>query len=123
MKSRELTINEIFPIAHQQDLIKKQSEYFVSNALADGSIESGYKNMPICLPSSPSNSPLIEGSNAPQKYIGTYLKNNWRPLLIVLIIGSVATYVYLKSKEKKEKKSGGTQYPKILNYNYPKKSI
>lgn len=114
MKSRELTINEIFPIAHQQDLIKKQSEHFVSNALADSSIESGYKNMPINFSSSPSNSPLAVSQKPPQKYIVTYLKNNWRPLLIVLIIGSLATYVYLKSEDKKEKKTDGNQPPKIL---------
>jgi hypothetical protein len=111
---RDLTTAEHFPQAFQQDLIKKQSEHFVSNALADGSIESGYKNMPLDFPSTPSNSPLIVSSKAPEKYIGTYLKNNWRSLLIVLIFGSVATYVYLKSKEKK---TNGIQLSKISNYN------
>jgi hypothetical protein len=102
---RNLTTEELFPQAFQQDLIKKQSEYFVSNALAQGSVESGYNNMPSGFPSAPSNSPLIVNSKPPQKYIGNYLKNNWRPLLVVLMLGSVATYVYLKSKEEKGKKT------------------
>ncbi len=102
---RNLSTEELFPQAFQQDLIKKQSEYFVCNALAQGSVESGYNNMPSGFPSAPSNSPLIVNSKPPQKYIGTYLKNNWRPLLFVLIVGGVATYVYLKSKEEKGKKT------------------
>ena len=32
---RNLTTAELFPQAFQQDLIKKQSEHFVSNALAE----------------------------------------------------------------------------------------
>jgi len=69
MKSRALTINETFPIAHQQDLINKQSEHFVINVLAGVSIDSGYKNMPSDFPSTPSNSPLIVSSKAPQKLL------------------------------------------------------
>ena len=118
---RDLTTAEHFPQAFQQDLIKKQSEHFVTNALAGGSIESGYKNMPVDFPSTPSNSPLIVNDKAPQKHIGAYLKNHWRPLLVVIIIASVGTYVYLKSKEKKEKKTNGNPSPKMLYYNYPKK--
>ncbi len=102
---RNLTTAELFPQAFQQDLIKKQSEHFVSNALAEGSIESGYKNIPLGFPSAPSNSPLMVSSEPPKKLIGNYLKYNWRPLLFVLIVGGVATYVYLKSKEEKGKKT------------------
>lgn len=120
---RNLTTAELFPQAFQQDLIKKQSEHFVSNALAEGSVESGYKNMPLGFPSASSDSPLVVSSKPPQKYIGTYLKNNWRPLLFVLIVGGVATYVYLKSREKKEKKRDLNQLPKMLYYKSPKKSI
>jgi len=123
MKLRELTTEEQFPLAFRKDLIKEQSEHFVSKALAGGSIESGYENMPLEFPSAPSNLPLIVSSKPPQKYIGTYLKNNWRPLLFVLIVGGVATYIYLKSKEKKEKRSDANQPSKRRYYNSPKKSI
>ena len=101
---RNLTTEELFPRAFQQDIIKKQSEHFVSKALAGGSIESGYKNMPLEFPSAPSDSPLRVSSKPPQKYFGTYLIYNWRPLLFVLIVGGVATYIYLKSKEEKREK-------------------
>lgn len=123
MQFRDLTTAESFPLAYGQDLLKNQSEHFVSNALSEGNLESGYKNMPSNFPSAPENSPLIVNLIPPQLLIGTYLKHHWRPLLIVLIVGSVVTYVYLKSKEKKEKKSDGTKIPKNLYYNLPKKSI
>lgn len=111
MKFRDLTTVEQFPQAFRKDLLKKQSEHFVSNALADGSFENGYKNMPFDFPSVPSISPLIVNSKPPQKYIGTYIKNHWKPLLFVLLVGGVVTYVCLKSKEKKSKKSDGTKNP------------
>ncbi len=123
MQFRDLTTAESFPFAYGQDLLKKQSEHFVSNALSEGNFESGYKNMPNNFPSALENSPLIVNSKPPQLLIGTYLKHHWRQLLIVLIVGSVATYVYLKSKEKKEQKSNGTKIPKNLYYKIPKKSI
>jgi hypothetical protein len=123
MNTRKPTLEELFSVAHKQDLIKKQSEHFVSNALSEGNFESGYKNMPSNFPSSPDNFPLIVNSKTPQLLIGTYLKHHWRPLLIVLIVGGIATYVYLKSKEKKKKKSDGNKIPKHLYYNLPKKSI
>jgi hypothetical protein len=123
MQFRDLTTAESFPLAYGQDLLKKQSEHFVSNALSEGNFESGYKNIPSNFPSSPDNSPLIVNSKPPQLLIGTYLKHHWRPLLIVLIVGGIATYVYLKSKEKKKKKSDGNKIPKNLYYNLPKKSI
>ena len=111
MKFRDLTTSEQFPQAFQKDLLKKQSEHFVCNTLVDGSIENGYKNMPLDFPSVPSNSLLVVNSRPPQKYIGTYIKNHWRPLLIVLLVGGVVTYIYFKSKEKNSKKSDGTKNP------------
>lgn len=123
MKSRQLTINEIFPIAHQQDLIKRQSEHFVSNALADGSIESGYKNMPLDFPQTPDNIPLIVNTKPPQFFITTYLKNNWKPLLVVAIVVTISVTAYHKLKQRKEKKTDDTKIPKTLYYNYPKTSM
>jgi hypothetical protein len=123
MKFRDLTTVEQFPQAFRKDLLKIQSEHFVSNALADGSIENGYKNMPFDFPSLPSNSPLIVNSEPPKKYIITYIKNNWRPLLIMLVVGGGLAYVYVKSKEKNSKKSDGSKNPKPVYYNLPKQSI
>lgn len=123
MQFRDLTSAESFPLAYRQDILKKQSEHFVSKIISDGNFESGYENMPVDFPQTPDNIPLIVNTKPPQLLIGTYLKHHWKPLLIVLIFGGVATYVYLKSKEKKKKKLAGSQIPKILNYNLPKKSM
>jgi hypothetical protein len=123
MKLRDMTTAELFPLAFQQDILKKQSEHFVSNALSDGNFESGYKNMPSDFSSVPENLPIILHSKPPQFLIGTYLKQHWRPLLVFFIIGGISTYVYLKSKEKKKKKSVETKNPKKTYYNLPKKSM
>ena len=121
IQSHKPTTAELFPFAYQQDLLKKQSEHFVSSALSNGNFESGYKNMPIEFISAQDNLPLIVNSKPPQLLIGNYLKHHWKPLLVVLIVGGVATYLCIKSKEKKEKKMAGSQIPKILYYNLPKK--
>jgi hypothetical protein len=123
IQSHKPTTAELFPFAYQQDLLKKQSEHFVSNVISDSNIESGFKNMPIDFPSAPAKLPLIVDSKPPQLLIGTYLKRHWRPLLFVLIVGGVATYVYLKSKEGKVKKLAESQIPRTIYYNLPKKSI
>jgi hypothetical protein len=117
IQSHQPTTAELFPFAYQQDLLKIQSEHFVSNALSDGNVESGYKNMPIDFPSAPDNLPLIVNSKPPSKYVGTYLKNNWKPMLIMGIVGVSLAYAYYTLKEKKSKKSGGTKIPKTIYYN------
>lgn len=101
---RKLTLAEIYPLAHQQDLLKKQSEHFVNKIITTGNFESGYENMPIDFPQPSNKIPLIIDTKPPQYLIGTYLKHKWKPLLFVLIIGGLTAYIYLKSKEKKEKK-------------------
>ena len=79
--------------------------------------------MPVDFPSAPENSPIILNSKPPQLLVGTYLKNNWRPLLAVGIIFLVSATMYHKLKREKEKKIAGNQIPKNLYYKIPKKSI
>lgn len=57
--------------------------------------------MPIDFPQPSNKSPLIIDTKPPKYLIGTYLKYKWKPLLFVLIIGGLATYVYFKSKYRK----------------------
>jgi len=123
IQSHKPTTAELFPFAYQQDLLKKQSEHFVSNVISDGNIESGFKNMPIDFPSAPTNLPLIVDSKPPQLLVGTYLKNNWKPFLVFGIVVAISITAYFKLKEKKEKKSVETKNPKTIKYNLPKKSI
>ncbi len=123
LQSHQPTTAELFPFAYQQDLLKKQSEHFVNKIITTGNFESGYENMPVDFPSAPENSPIILNSKPPQLLVGTYLKNNWRPLLAVGIIFLVSATMYHKLKREKEKKIAGNQIPKNLYYKIPKKSI
>jgi hypothetical protein len=123
MKLRDLTTAELFPLAYQQDLLKSQSEHFVNNILSDGNVGIAYKDMPINFPSTQDNSPIILYTKPPQLLIGTYLKNNWKPLVAVGIIVLLSATIYNKLKREKEKKMERNQTPKTLYYSLPKKSI
>lgn len=68
---RDLTIEESFSIAFQQDLLKKQSEHFVNNSIANGTIEGGYKNIPTELLPNNIKAPLVINSKPPNLLIGT----------------------------------------------------
>lgn len=120
---RNLTLAEIYPMAHKQDLLKKQSEYFVNKIITNGNLESGYENMPVDFPQASNNIPLIIDTKPPQFFIFTYLKNNWKPLVTVGIIVLLSATVYNKLKREKEKKLERNQTPKTLYYSLPKKSI
>jgi hypothetical protein len=92
MTLRDLTIEESFPIAFHQDLLKKQSEHFVNNSIANGAIEGGYKNIPTELPPNNIIAPLMINSKPPNLLIGTYIKKNWRVILTSRLIGGVVWY-------------------------------
>ena len=120
---RNLTLAEIYPLAHQQDLLIKQSEHFVNKIITNGNLESGYENMPNDFPNASRNIPLIIDTKPPQYFIVNYLKNNWKPMFAVGIIVLLSATVYIKLKREKEKKLARNQTPKTLNYSLPKKSI
>lgn len=123
MNTRKPTLEELFSVAHKQDLLKKQSEHFVNKIISDGNFESGYESMPVNFPQTPGNIPLIVNTKPPQFFIITYLKNNWKPMLVVGALVAVSVTAYHKFKQKKEKKSNETKIPKTIYYNLPKKSI
>jgi hypothetical protein len=120
---RKLTLAEIYPLAHQQDLLKKQSEHFVNKIITTGNFESGYENMPIDFPQPSKSIPLIIDTKPPQYLITIYIKNNWKPMLFAGIVVAVSASIYYNLKRKKEKKLEGNQTPKTLYYSLPKKSI
>lgn len=100
---RNLTMEESFPHAYQQDLIKKQSEHFVNKSIAYGSIEKGYENLPTKL-NSDNNLPLLINSNPPKLLIGTYVKNHWRVILASIVVGGVIWYVIDNQIKKSNRK-------------------
>jgi hypothetical protein len=97
---RDLTIEESFSIAFQQDLLKKQSEHFVNNSIASGTIEGGYKNIPTELLPNNIKAPLVINSKPPNLLIGTYIKKNWRVILSSILVGCVVWYVIEKQNKK-----------------------
>jgi hypothetical protein len=100
MTLRDLTIEESFPIAFHQDLLKKQSEHFVNNSIANVAIEGGYKNIPTELPPNSIIAPLMINSKPPSLLIGTYIKNHWRVILSSILFGCAVWYVIEKQNKK-----------------------
>ncbi|WP_304196470.1 hypothetical protein [Flavobacterium alvei] len=103
MTLRNLTMQESFPLAYQQDLLKKQSEHFVNKSIAHGAFERGYENLPTEL-NSDTNLPLSLDSNPPRLLIGTYVKNHWRVILASIVVGGVIWYVIDNQIKKSNRK-------------------
>jgi hypothetical protein len=123
MKTRKPTFEELFPVAHQQDLMKKQAEHFVDKIITNGNVASGYENMPLEFPKVVDNSPLIINTKPPQLYIVSYLKNNWKPLLLVGVSVGVLVSVYYNVKQRKENKKRLNKTPNTTNLYLVKKSM
>ena len=109
---RKLTLAELYPIAHQQDLMKKQAAHFVDKIISNGNVASGYENMPFEFPEVDDNSSLIINTKPPKTYIVSYLKNNWKPLLLVGIGVGVLVTIYHHTKLRKENKKRFIKTPK-----------
>ena len=103
MTLRNLTMQESFPLAYQQDLLKKQSEHFVNKSIAHGAFERGYENLPTEL-NSDTNLTLSINSNPPRLLIGTYVKNHWRVILASIVVGGVIWYVIDNQIKKSNRK-------------------
>lgn len=103
IQHRVPTTAELFPIAYKQDLMKKQAEHFVDKIITNGNVASGYENIPLKFSEAVDNSPLIINTKPPQFYIVGYLKNNWKPLLLVGVGVAVLVTIYHNAKQRKEK--------------------
>lgn len=101
---RESTTAELFPLAYQQDLMKKQAEHFVNKSITNGNVQSGYENMPVEFPKPVDNLIPFISHKPPQLYIKNYLKNNWKPLLLVGASAAVLAIILFKAKQHKENK-------------------
>ena len=115
IQHRVPTTEELFPIAYQQDLMKKQAAHFVDKIITNGNVVSGYENMPSEFPDVVDNSPLIINTKPPQLYIVGYLKNNWKPLLLVGVCVAVLVTIYHHTKQRKENKKRFIKIPKATN--------
>jgi hypothetical protein len=105
MKTRKPTFEELFPVAHQQDLLKKQSAHFTNQSISKMSFEGGYENLPTKLLNEQVNHKIVIQPNSPTKLFNNYVKNNWKPLLLMVVLGGVLTYALIHtSNNKKHKK-------------------
>ncbi len=104
MKTRKPTFEELFPVAHQQDLLKKQSAHFTNQSISKMSISGGYENMPTNFKEVHGETPVVIHHNSPTKLVGNYFKNNWKPLLTMLVIGGVLTFALIHSNNNKKSK-------------------
>ncbi|MBP6754957.1 MAG: hypothetical protein KA210_02325 [Bacteroidia bacterium] len=120
---RKLTLAELYPIAYQQDLMKKQAEHFVDKIITNASVASGYENMPLEFPEAIDNSPLIINTKPPQLYIVGYLKNNWKPLLFVGVSVAVLVTIFHNAKQRKEIKKRLNKTSKATNLYLVKQSM
>lgn len=123
IQNRVPTTAELFPIAYQQDLMKKQAAHFVDKIISNGNVASGYENMPLEFPETVDNSPLIINTKPPQLFIIGYLKNNWKPLLLVGVSVAVLVSIYHNAKKRKEKKCALSKPRKATNLYLAKKSM
>ena len=101
MDTRPLNIYEIFPLAHKQDLLRKQSDSFVNKVIVSRNISAVYEKMPAELYSEVTDSSLAINP-LPPFLIGTYMKNHWRIIVSSIIIGGVLVYIAVKSNKKKQ---------------------
>ncbi len=120
---RKLTLAELYPIAHQQDLMKKQAEHFVDKIITNGNVASCYEKMPLEFPEVADNSSLIINTKPPQLYIVSYLKNNWKPLLLVGVSVGVLVTIYYNVKHRKGNKKRLNKTPNTTNLYLVKKSM
>jgi hypothetical protein len=103
---RELTPVELFPLAYQQDLLRKQSEQFANNIISTVNLEKAYESIPVVLPTDAENMSMLMDFKPPHVLLFHYLKNNWKPLLVVgaLTFIGVATYYKVKENQKKRRR-------------------
>ena len=123
MKTRKPTFEELFPVAHQQDLMKKQAEHFVDKIITNGNVASGYENIPLKFSEAVDNSPLIINTKPPQFNIIGYIKNNWKPLLLVGVSVAVLVTIYHNAKQRKENKKFLNKASKATDLCLSKKSM
>jgi hypothetical protein len=104
MKTRKPTFEELFPVAHQQALLKKQSTHFTNQTISKMSISGGYENMPTNFVEVQGEPPVVIHPNSPTKLVGNYFNNNWKPLLTMLVVGGILAYVLIHSNNNKKSK-------------------
>ena len=104
MNYRIPTFQESFPLSHNIELLKQQSEYFVNKSLSKGGPTEGLKGMPTAIPVVEKfGNVLAPNDKIAGALVGTYFKNNWKVMLTCVIIGGALIYVVMKINEENQK--------------------
>lgn len=103
MTFRPLTIAESYPLAFKQDLLKKQSEHFINKSMTYRAIEKRLENLPTEL-NLDTDLSLSFDSNPSQLLFKTYIKNNWRVIIISMLLGGVLWHITQNHTKKSRKK-------------------
>jgi hypothetical protein len=104
MTYRVPTFQESFPLSHNIDLLKQQSEYFVNKSLSSGGLTEGFKGIPTTIPVMERlNNEMPKGKIA-ESLVKTYVKNNWKVMLGCAILGGTLIYVIYKINEENRKR-------------------
>ncbi len=96
MNFRKPTFQEIFTIAHIQELAKMQSTHLVNQSLAKGGITEALKKMPINLPITKPCDQVVFETRVAGALATNYIKANWRVLIGCALIGGVIVYSAIK---------------------------
>jgi azurin len=96
MNYRKPTFQEIFTIAHIQELIKIQSTHLVNQSLAKGGIIEALEKMPISLPITKPCDQVVFEKRVAGALATNYIKANWRVLICCTLIGGVIVYSAIK---------------------------
>jgi hypothetical protein len=68
------------------------------------SISGGYENMPTNFMEVHVETPIITRPNSPTKLVGNYFKNNWKPILTMLVVGGILAYLLIQTNNNKKSK-------------------
>jgi hypothetical protein len=100
MNYRKPTFQEIFTIAHIQELAKMQSTHLVNQSLAKVGVTEALKEMPINLPVVKLYDQVVFEKKVAGELATNYLKANWRVLIGFTLLGGVIVYSVIKIHQK-----------------------
>lgn len=103
MTFREPTLQELFPISHNQELAKLQSAHFVNQSLAKGGITQAIKELPPNLPVPKPYDQVVFERRVAGDLTANYIKVNWRVIIASAFIGGIIIYIAVKINEQTKK--------------------
>ena len=97
------TIKELFASTYNKKLLDIQSTHLLNNSLAKRSIKEGFEGIPLSIPEPETMENEVIKNKIAKSLLGTYVKNNWKVMLICLITGGVFIYAGIKKAQYNKK--------------------